>query len=130
MTLGYNSPKTLIRPDPSFNFNPSSSDSEDEDDSTDRQQSPNFKQLQPHYPERLRGSESVACLPSSFQSRDSIRDFSKDAPILSTPNNLRRHTLGQQHLLNHQKQLLQSQQNLSGRTNRYDLNDSISKSHS
>ena len=37
----------------------------------------------------------------------------KDAPILSSPNNLRRHTLGQQHLLKHQKQRLLSQQQCS-----------------
>ena len=121
--LGYNSPKTLIRPDPSFNFNPSSSDSDDEDDSTDsRRQSPNFKQLQPHYPERLRGSESVACIPSRSQSHSTSRwqdDFSNnDTPMLSSPNNLRRHTLGQQHLLRHQKLRLQSEQQSSVMLNR------------
>ena len=118
IVLGYNSQRTLIRPDPSFTFNPSSS-SDSDDDSNEKQYSRNTEKFPLQYShERLRGSGSVTCIPSSFQSHYQEVNWrhgmmEKDAPILSSPNNLRRHTLGQQHLLKHQKQRLLSQQQCS-----------------
>ena len=107
--LGRNTQRVLIRPDPSFNFNPSLSDS-DEDDKDEHS---NVGKQQPQICARLRGSESIACLPSTIESysasgcRGAVDN--KDDPILSSPNNLRRHTLGQQHFLRHQQQALHSQ---------------------
>ena len=111
LILGYNTRRVLIRPDPSFNFNPSLSDSDE--DTVDQAQNTNVGKQQTQICERLRGSESIACLPSTLQSHSTNgwrgAADAKDDPILSSPNNLRRHTLGQQHFLRHQQQALHSQ---------------------
>ena len=79
----------------------------------DKDQNTNVGKLQPQTCERLRGSESIACLPSNLQSHSAAgwngAADTKDDPVLSSPNNLRQHTLGQQHFLRHQQQALNSQ---------------------
>ena len=105
---GLHSQRVLIRPDPSFNFNPALSDSDD--DTNDKERNIYNGGMQSLTCGRLTGSESMACIPSTLQYSTILEDDNDNSdPGLSSPNNLRRHTLGQQHLLKHQQERLHSQ---------------------
>ena len=102
----------LIRPDPSFSFNPSLSDSDE--DAVDHDSATNGVKQQPQMYERLRGSESLACLSSNLETKSSCNWGSttnvKVDTMLSSPSNIRRHTFGQQHFQEHQEQALRSEE--------------------